>query len=292
MKKVTVGAIQFTCSDDYDENIRHASSLIQEAVSKGAQIVLLPELFTNIYFCKDRDVKYFELAEEVPDSKTIKYFQKLAKELKVVLPISFFEKSNQVYYNSLAVIDADGTLIGIYRKTHIPGAPGYREKFYFAPGDTGFKVFHTQYANIGIGICWDQWFPESARILAIGGAELIFYPTCLGSSIQHPEVDYRTRWRRVMQGHAVANIIPVIAANRIGRETSPLCTMDFFGTSFICNEIGDILEDAVDKNDCVIVHEFNLTEINSLRDEMGQFRDRRPNLYTSLTTLDGRNEYC
>ncbi|QLY80763.1 N-carbamoylputrescine amidase [Clostridium intestinale] len=287
MRNVTVGATQMKCTDVVADNIKNGERLVREAVKKGANIVLLQELFENLYFCQKQVEDYFKLAKTLEDSDAVNHFKKLAKELQVVLPISFFEKKNNMYYNSLVVIDADGEVLGTYRKTHIPDGPGYNEKFYFSPGDTGFKVFKTKYGTIGIGICWDQWFPETARSLALMGAELIFYPTAIGSEPSKPEYDSRDHWQRVMQGHSAANIVPVIASNRIGTENIQDSQITFYGSSFITNEFGEKVVEANREEETVLTATFDLDKIAEERSFWGIFRDRRPSLYGTISTKDG-----
>ncbi|MNM85274.1 N-carbamoyl-D-amino acid hydrolase [compost metagenome] len=287
MRNVTVGATQMKCTDVVADNIKNGERLVREAVKKGANIVLLQELFENLYFCQKQVEDYFKLAKTLEDSDAVNHFKNLAKELQVVLPISFFEKKNNMYYNSLVVIDADGEVLGTYRKTHIPDGPGYNEKFYFSPGDTGFKVFKTKYGTIGIGICWDQWFPETARSLALMGAELIFYPTAIGSEPSKPEYDSRDHWQRVMQGHSAANIVPVIASNRIGTEHIQDSQITFYGSSFITNEFGEKVVEANREEETVLTATFDLDKIAEERSFWGIFRDRRPSLYGTISTKDG-----
>jgi N-carbamoylputrescine amidase len=287
MRNVTVGATQMKCTDVVADNIKNGERLVREAVKKGANIVLLQELFENLYFCQKQVEDYFKLARTLEDSDAVNHFKNLAKELQVVLPISFFEKKNNMYYNSLVVIDADGEVLGTYRKTHIPDGPGYNEKFYFSPGDTGFKVFKTRYGTIGIGICWDQWFPETARSLALMGAELIFYPTAIGSEPSKPEYDSRDHWQRVMQGHSAANIVPVIASNRIGTEHIQDSQITFYGSSFITNEFGEKVVEANREEETVLTATFDLDKIAEERSFWGIFRDRRPSLYGTISTKDG-----
>lgn len=287
MRNVTVGATQMKCTDVVADNIRNGERLVREAVKKGANIVLLQELFENLYFCQKQVEDYFKLAKTLEDSDAVNHFKNLAKELQVVLPISFFEKKNNMYYNSLVVIDADGEVLGTYRKTHIPDGPGYNEKFYFSPGDTGFKVFKTKYGTIGIGICWDQWFPETARSLALMGAELIFYPTAIGSEPSKPEYDSRDHWQRVMQGHSAANIVPVIASNRIGTEHIQDSQITFYGSSFITNEFGEKVVEANREEETVLTATFDLDKIAEERSFWGIFRDRRPSLYGTISSKDG-----
>ena len=285
MNHVTVAATQFPCSWQLDENIKQADAMVREAHAQGAQIILLQELFATPYFCKDQKGEYFDLAESYEDSTLLKHFSALAKELAVVLPISYFERSGQSYFNSLAVIDADGTILDNYRKSHIPDGPGYQEKFYFSPGDSGFKVWQTRYAKIGVAICWDQWFPEAARAMALEGAELLFYPTAIGSEPQDPTLNSREHWQRVMQGHSAANCTPVIASNRIGKEEGDSCSITFYGSSFITDGAGaKVIEAEQEKTACIIAS-FDLKELHEQRRSWGLFRDRRPEHYHRLMKL-------
>ncbi|MEX2366436.1 MAG: N-carbamoylputrescine amidase, partial [Pseudohongiellaceae bacterium] len=238
MRPVTVAATQMSCGWDVDANIAKAEALVREAAAKGAQIILIQELFERCYFCQKQIEGYMAFATPVDENPAVKHFQTVAAELKVVLPISFYERANNAFYNTVAIIDADGSNLGIYRKTHIPDGPGYSEKFYFTPGDTGFKVWDTAYARIGVGICWDQWFPETARAMALMGAELLFYPTAIGSEPQDNTIDSRDHWQLTQQGHAAANLTPYIASNRTGVEAEDEQTISFYGSSFIANELG------------------------------------------------------
>lgn len=283
--KVKVACTQMSCSWNLDDNIKKMDKLIVEAHKKGANIVLPQELFKTPYFCQKEKYEYFDLAEDFENSSLIKHFQKIAKENDVVIPLSFFEKSGNVFFNSLAMIDADGTVLGIYRKAHIPTGQCYEEKFYFAPGDTGFKVFETKYGKLGVGICWDQWFPEVARILTLKGAELIFYPTAIGSEPVLPK-DSKNHWQNVMIGHASSNIIPVIASNRVGTESDDDSKMTFFGSSFIASEEGIILAEMDRNEEGFRIHEFDLKEIAKKRYSWGVFRDRRVDLYKDLISLN------
>ena len=291
MRKVMLAATQMKCSQNERENIAKAESNVQAAALKGANIILLQELFSNIYFCQEVDYKYFELAEPAENNPLIKRMSKLAKELKVVIPVSFFEKCNEVYYNTVAVIDADGTVLGHYRKSHIPDDPGYYEKFYFTPGDTGFKVWDTKYAKIGVGICWDQWFPEAARCMALAGAEILLYPTAIGTEpaditeVCDKEI-IADRWTRAMVGHSIDNMVPVVASNRTGIEEVGSTAIRFFGKSFITNAAGDIIASAGTDEECVILAEVDLDNYPKTR--VLRFRDRRPDLYGSLLSKDGK----
>ena len=287
MRKVKIAATQMTCSSDKNANIAKAEKLVREAASKGAQIILLQELFESLYFCQAEKPEFFKLATELKDNTAVNFFSKLAKELNVVLPISFFEKKNQARYNSIAVIDADGGVLGTYRKTHIPDGPGYEEKYYFNPGDTGFKVWQTRFAKIGIGICWDQWFPETARSMALMGAEILFYPTAIGSEPPDPSYDSRDHWQLCMRGHSAANIVPVVASNRVGTETIDQSTITFYGSSFITDHKGTKLAEADRETETVIVTEVDLDDYAAQRTAWGLFRDRRPEKYGPLLTLDG-----
>lgn len=290
MRKVTVAATQMSCTDVVIDNIKNAEKLIREAAGKGAQIILIQELFENLYFCQQQIEEYFKLARTVENNDAINHFKALAKELNVVLPISFFEKKNNAFYNSIAIIDADGELLGTYRKTHIPDGPGYNEKFYFTPGDSGFEVYKTKYGTIGIGICWDQWFPETARCLALMGAEIIFYPTAIGSEPSKPGYDSKDHWQRVMQGHSAANIVPVVASNRVGTEDIGNSQITFYGSSFITNQFGEKITEADRSQITTLTATFDLDEIAEMRSFWGLFRDRRPSMYKTLLTKDGERQ--
>lgn len=279
MSKVIVAATQMACSWNIDANIAKAENLVRRAAADGGQIILLQELFETPYFCQVKDESYFNLASEFINSKGIQHFQTIARELQIVLPLSFFETGPDGRYNSIAVIDATGEILGVYRKTHIPDGPGYEEKFYFNPGDTGFKVWKTSYATIGIGICWDQWFVEAARSMALMGAEILFYPTAIGSEPDRSEVDSKDHWRLCMQGHAAANIVPVVASNRIGIETFADSKITFYGSSFITNEVGSIIAEGDRLTETAITAELDLEQIAKYRDYWGIFRDRRPEMY-------------
>ncbi len=287
MRKVVVAATQMSCSTNIEENIEKAEKLVREAAAKGAQIILLQELFETPYFCQKEKSDYYVYATELEENKAINHFKKVAKELQVVLPISFYEKKNYARYNSLAVIDADGEVLGKYRKSHIPDGPGYEEKFYFNPGDTGFKVWKTRYAKIGIGICWDQWYPEAARCMALMGAELLFYPTAIGSEPQDAGIDSKDHWQMCMLGHAASNLMPVIASNRIGAEEDEDSKITFYGSSFIAGPQGNKVEEAGRDEETVLVAEFDLDQLETQRIEWGIFRDRRPDLYKIITSYDG-----
>lgn len=287
MAKVAI--TQFSMTNNYDENISKADSFIRKAKEEGAELVLLPELFENVYFCQIEDYENFKLAEDANNSKTLKHYQELAKELNVVLPISFFEKAGNCFFNSIAVIDSNGECLGIYRKSHIPTGECYEEKFYFTPGDTGFKVFKTSIGNIGIGICWDQWFPETARILALKGAEILLFPTAIGSE-PVLDKDSKNHWQNVMKGHAAANIMPVLASNRVGIEKAKNSSMKFFGSSFISNQHGEFVSEMNREEEGVRVAEFDLKAIEEERYSWGVFRDRRVDLYVPLSKMNDKNK--
>lgn len=281
MRKVKVAATQMSCSWNREEVLDKAEKLVRKAAAEGANIILLQELFETPYFCQKQKFEYFDLAKPLSENAAVKRFTEVAKELQVVLPISFYEKAGNTAFNTIAIIDADGTILGTYRKTHIPDGLPYAEKFYFTPGDTGFKVWKTKYADIGVGICWDQWFPEAARNMALLGAELLFYPTAIGSE-PTLNIDSKPHWQHAMQGHAAANIMPVIASNRIGTETDDESSMTFYGSSFIADQTGTIVEEADRETEAVLVHEFDLDAIAQMRREWGVFRDRRPEMYGTL----------
>ncbi len=289
MRKVVVSAVQMKCSNNVDENIKNAEKHVREAVKQGANIVLLPELFERLYFCQERCYEYYEYATSVEENKAINYFKSIAKELNVVLPISFYEKDGNRLFNTIAIIDANGENLGIYRKTHIPDDHYYQEKFYFVPGDTGFKTFSTKYGTIGVGICWDQWFPETARSLVLNGAEIIFYPTAIGSE-PILECDSMEHWRRCMVGHSASNITPVVVANRIGKEeVAPSIenggqnsSLEFYGSSFITDETGNIITEALRDEEKVITAIYDLDEMAEKRLSWGIFRDRRPECYKTI----------
>lgn len=286
-RQVKAAATQMSCSSNKEENIAKADKLVRQAAQQGAQIILLQELFETPYFCQKEKADYYAYATELEENAAIRHFRQVAKELQVVLPISFYEKKNNARYNSLAVIDADGEVLGRYRKSHIPDGPGYEEKFYFNPGDTGFKVWNTRYAKIGVGICWDQWYPEAARCMALMGAEILFYPTAIGSEPQDGSIDSKDHWQLCMLGHAAANLVPVIASNRIGVETDEDSSITFYGSSFIAGPQGNIMAEAGRAEETVLVAEFDLDQLETQRIEWGIFRDRRPDLYKIITTYDG-----
>lgn len=287
MRNVKVAATQMSCSSNREENIAKADQLVRQAAAQGAQIILLQELFETPYFCQKEKSDYYVYATELEENAAIQHFRKVAKELEVVLPISFYEKKNNARYNSLAVIDADGEVLGRYRKSHIPDGPGYEEKFYFNPGDTGFKVWKTRYAKIGVGVCWDQWYPEAARCMALMGAELLFYPTAIGSEPQDGSIDSKDHWQMCMLGHAASNLVPVIASNRVGMETDEESSITFYGSSFIAGPQGNKVAEADRAEETVLVAEFDLDQLEIQRIEWGIFRDRRPDLYKIITSYDG-----
>jgi N-carbamoylputrescine amidase len=292
MQKVIVAATQMSCSADQGQNIAKAEKLVREAASQGAHIILLQELFQTLYFCQVENPDFFNMAAEVENSRIVRHFASVARDLKVVLPISFFEKKNQAHYNSVAVIDADGSILGVYRKTHIPDGPGYEEKYYFNPGDTLFMVWQTQYAKIGIGICWDQWFPETARCLTLAGAEILLYPTAIGSEPLDPDYDSKDHWQTCMQGHSAANMVPLVTSNRIGTETIDNSSMSFYGSSFITDNKGQISAQANRNGEGIILAELDLDTMNAERNGWGLFRDRRPECYGILMTSDGVNRFA
>ncbi|MDF4710265.1 N-carbamoylputrescine amidase [Vibrio parahaemolyticus] len=284
-KVVKFAALQLTKSWDLEENLAKAKKAIREAAQNGANVILPQELFAAPYFCKKQEAKYFELAEETENCRLIKEMSALAKELGVVIPVSYFEKAGNTFFNSLVMIDADGTVLDNYRKSHIPDGPGYSEKYYFSPGDTGFKVWQTKFGKFGAGICWDQWFPELARSLALHGAEAIFYPTAIGSEPQDPTLDSRDHWQRTMQGHSAANLVPVIASNRVGTEVDDGIETTFYGSSFITDHTGAKIAEALREGETIIYAEIDLAATAKARHAWGLFRDRRPDLYTSVGKL-------
>jgi N-carbamoylputrescine amidase len=289
MKTVTVAATQFACSWDLPANADRAEALVRQAAGQGANVVLIQELFAAPYFCIEQHPRYFDLAQPLEGHPLVTRFAALAKELGVVIPVSFFERSGPAFFNSIAMVDADGRVMGLYRKSHIPQGPGYEEKYYFSPGDTGFRVWDTAFGRIGVGICWDQWFPECARAMALQGAEMLLYPTAIGSEPPAPGYDSQPHWEMVMRGHAAANIVPVIASNRIGTEVAPEGReVTFYGSSFIADHTGQLLAKASRDAEEVLVHRFDLDAIAALRASWGLFRDRRVDLYGRVGTLDGR----
>jgi N-carbamoylputrescine amidase len=273
-----VAATQCAFTDSQDTNVARVEALVRAAAAKGAQVILPSELFEGLYFCREEKDAFFDWAKPVAGHPTITRFQKLAEELGVVLPVSFFERDGQAYYNSLAMVDADGSLLGIYRKSHIPDGPGYEEKFYFRPGNTGFKVWDTRFGRLGVGICWDQWYPECARAMMLLGADLLLYPTAIGTEPENPELDTKDLWQRAMVGHAVSNVVPVVAANRTGNEGG----QTFYGHSFIANHRGDLVAELGRTESGFITADLDLDEIRRNRASFGFFRDRRPDLYTIL----------
>lgn len=287
MRTVTVAATQMQSRHNPADNLAAADALVRRAAKAGANIILLQELFETDYFCQYPLEEHLSLATTRENHSAIRHFQRMAAELSVVLPISFFERCNNAYYNSLAIIDATGEVLGVYRKSHIPDGAGYQEKYYFNPGDTGFMVWDTKYGRIGCGVCWDQWFPEAARIMALKGAELLLYPTAIGSEPQEPDMDSREHWQTCMQGHAAANLIPVIASNRIGTETERDSSITFYGSSFITDNTGRKVAEADDHTATVLTHTFDLDALALARRSWGVFRDRRPDLYGPLLTFDG-----
>ena len=278
-RKISVAAIQASFGHDMRENIAKVEGLMREAARQGAQVILPPELFQGIYFPTHQDPKWFATAYPLREHPAVLALAKLAKELGVVIPISFFEKDGPRYYTRVAIADADGAILGVYRKSHIPDGPGYLEKYYFRPGDTGFKVWSTKHGAIGVGICWDQWYPEAARCMVLQGAEILFYPTAIGSEPQDPTLDTHLQWQRAMQGHAVANAIPIVAANRIGVEENDGTIQSYYGHSFIADHKGELVASFGDKEEGVLVHEFDLDATARYRAEWGFFRDRRTDLY-------------
>ena len=294
MRNVTVAAIQMSIPETPEKSVEKAEKLVRKAAAEGANVILLPELFENWYFCQERRYDSYKLALPLEENPAVRRFQTVAKELSVVLPISFYEQDGNVLYNSVAMIDADGSVMGVYRKTHIPDDHFYQEKFYFTPGDNGFKVWDTRFGKIGVGICWDQWFPEAARCMALDGAELLFYPTAIGSE-PVLECDSMPHWQRCMQGHAAANLVPVIAANRIGTETvipdsenqQQSSSLTFYGSSFIADNTGALVECADRTSDTVLLHTFDLDELRGMRLSWGVFRDRRPEMYGRIAGISG-----
>ena len=291
-REVVIAATQFSCSWDLERNLSTAERHVREAAARGARIILLPELFETPYFCIEQDARHLNLAAPVGDNRTVQRFRDLARELGVVLPVSFYERDGPARFNSIAIVDADGSLLGVYRKSHIPNGPGYQEKNYFSPGDTGFRVWQTRYGRIGVGICWDQWFPETSRVLALLGAELLLYPTAIGSEPPPAvAVNSREHWQRTQQGQAAANLMPLVASNRYGREHSLQdpegLYIDFYGSSFIADAMGAKVAEAPRDQDAVLTARFDLAELEALRDNWFVFRDRRPDLYGPLLSLSG-----
>ncbi|MDA9678963.1 N-carbamoylputrescine amidase [bacterium] len=280
---IKVASSQFASSkNNFDGNMNKALEIAKKASDENVNILLFQELFQSEYFCSTKNDDFFELAIEFPTHNIFQIFSNFCKSNNMVMPISFFEKYQGKYFNSLVVIDADGSLSDIYRKSHIPEGPGYNEKFYFSPGDTGFKVFNTKFATIGCAICWDQWFPECARILTMQGAEILFYPTAIGSEPQDPDLDSRKHWRNVMIGHAAANQIPIVASNRVGIENEKDITIKFYGNSLIIDHVGDVVSQMNEEEEGLKSHDFNIEEIRNYRQSWGNFRDRRPDLYKKI----------
>lgn len=284
---MVLGAVQMSMTSSLAENLDKAEHLVREAASKGARIILIPELFEGPYFCKDQVPDHLERARELDGHPTVERFARLAAELEVVLPLSLYERANNVFFNTVVMVDADGSVMGRYRKSHIPDGPGYTEKYWFSPGDTGFKVWHTRHGAVGVGICWDQWFPEAARVMALLGAECLLYPTAIGSEPPDPSWDSSDHWRRTMQGHSAANLVPVVAANRVGHETGATTSIDFYGRSFITDNTGALVADGGRGTEEVLVASFDRDQLARTRASWGLFRDRRPDLYGALLTLDG-----
>jgi len=289
MSELRVAALQMAMADDVATNIATAERLVRDAASQGARIILIPELFEGPYFCKDQLPEHLDRAVPLAGHPTVDHFAGVASELGVVLPLSVYERAGQALFNTVVIVDADGSVLGHYRKSHIPDGPGYTEKFYFSPGDTGFRVWDTEHGVIGVGICWDQWFPECARAMAVMGAEVLLYPTAIGSEPQDASLDSRWHWQRTMQGHAAANVMPLVASNRIGVETIDQSTMTFYGSSFITDNTGRLLAEADRESESVILAEFDLSRLEAARRGWGLFRDRRPSTYDRLTTSDGQN---
>lgn len=296
MPQTMVAAVQMSCATEPSENIAHAEELVRQAAAKGAQIILLPELFERPYFCQERRYEYYAYATTVTENPAVQRFREVCRELEIVIPISFYEKDGTRLFNSVAMIDADGSVLGVYRKTHIPDDHYYQEKFYFTPGNTGFRVFETRFGRVGVGICWDQWFPETARCLALAGADVILYPTAIGSE-PILDVDSAGHWQRTMQGHSAANIVPVVAANRYGVEVVSPCAenggqqsaLRFYGTSFLTDETGAVLTQAERDGDAVLTTSYDFASIRRARMEWGLFRDRRPECYGAICDLNQNN---
>ena len=291
MSNVRVAATQMRCSENRDQNIATAESLVREAAATGAHIILLQELFESLYFCQVEKPAFLQLASPLEENPAVRHFSAIARDLSVVLPISFYEKKNQAAYNSVAVIDADGTVMGVYRKTHIPDGPGYEEKYYFNPGDTWFQVWQTRYAAIGVGIGWDQWFPETARCMALMGAEIFLFPTAIGSEPRDPDYDSKDHWQTCMQGHAGVNMVPVVASNRTGAETIDDSSITFYGSSFITDNKGQVVAQMDRISEGIITADIDLEQMDAARREWGLFRDRRPGRYQTLMTSDGMHRY-
>jgi N-carbamoylputrescine amidase len=287
INQVTLGVVQFACSDYIQENLASATRLVRAAAAQGANIVVVQELFEGHYFCQEESPVHFGRAKPLAGHATIAAMQALAAELGVVIPVSFFEARNQAYFNAVAVVDDGGAMLGVYRKSHIPDGPGYSEKFYFNPGDTGFRVWPTRFGTIGVGICWDQWFPEAARAMALMGAEFLLYPTAIGSEPGRPDFDSMEHWRVTMRGHAGANLMPIAAANRVGTELVGGKSQTYYGSSFIAGPAGDLRASASRDGEAVLTASFDRAAMRRDRAAWGLFRDRRPELYGALATADG-----
>jgi len=288
MDELRVAALQMAMVDDVDVNVANAERLVRDAAAQGARIILIPELFEGPYFCKDQRPEHLDRAVELDEHPTVAHFAAVAAELRVVLPLSVYERAGQALFNTVVVVDADGTTLGHYRKSHIPDGPGYTEKYYFSPGDTGFRVWETRHGTIGVGICWDQWFPETARSMALLGAEVLLFPTAIGSEPPDPGWDSSGHWQRVMQGHAGANLMPLVAANRVGREVGATCEITFYGSSFVADATGAKVAEAGREGEAVLTATFDRAALARQRAAWGLFRDRRPELYVPIATLDGR----
>ena len=287
LRQLVAAAVQMRCTADPEENIAKAERFVRAAAAQGAHLILLQELFETLYFCQREKPDFYDLAAPLEENRAVRRFAALARELGVVLPVSFYERKHQAHYNAVAVVDADGSILGVYRKTHIPDGPGYEEKYYFNPGDTGFKVWDTRAGRIGVGICWDQWFPETARSLALMGAEVLLFPTAIGSEPQDPDYDSRDHWQLCMRGHAAANMMPVIAANRVGTEHIDDARQTFYGSSFITDHTGRLLAEMDRTEEGIIQASLDLDAMRQARRSWGVFRDRRPSLYGTLLTSDG-----
>lgn len=287
MSEVTLAAIQMACGEDREENLEKAERMVRKAAEQGGQVILLQEFYQTPYFCKDQLPGNFDLARTLEEDPGIARLSKVAAELEVVLPLSFFERANRAYFNSLVVVDADGSLLDLYRKSHIPDGPGYQEKYYFTPGDTGFKTWDTRYGRIGVAICWDQWFPECARAMALQGADALFYPTAIGSEPQDPSIDSKDHWQRIMQGHAAANMLPLVACNRVGVERGEQFEVTYYGSSFITGIYGEKIVEADREEETILTASFDFEALRHTRAAWGLFRDRRPDLYYPLLSLDG-----
>lgn len=284
---LALAAIQMSMTDDVASNVTRAEHFVREAAADGATIILIPELFEGPYFCKDQRAEDLARAMPLDQNPTVRHFSAVARELGVVLPLSVYERAGNALFNTVVMVDADGSRLGTYRKSHIPDGPGYTEKYYFSPGDTGFRVWETRHGRVGVGICWDQWFPEAARVMALAGAECLLYPTAIGSEPPDPSWDSSGHWRRAMQGHAAANLIPVVAANRVGHEEGAHNDITFYGTSFIADHTGEIVAELGRETEGIITASFDRDVLRNLRSSWGLFRDRRPELYGPLLTLDG-----